>query len=933
MNVDAIMGWLDARVERSRHLCLDSRQVLPGDVFCACPGLASDGRQYLSQAVERGAAAIVMQDGWDGAALPDTVPVLRVDGLKSMLGELAHEWYGRPSDALSVACITGTNGKTTTVQWLSSTLNEQGVPCGTIGTLGVTLPDGSNLGGTLTTPDVMTMHRSLGALRDAGAKVVAVEASSIGLDQGRLDSVNVELAGFTNLTHDHLDYHKTLQAYRDAKFSLFRRPGLRAAVVNVDDEAGRQLLDSVTVPSALGYCIDPDGDAAIRARDIQTGTYGLIFNLVLPGGTAQIVTRLVGEHNVSNLLLLAGALHYFGWDIARIGGALAALRPVPGRLQVIEPYCGAGDGAQALPMAVADYAHTPDALERALRAMRGVAQARGGRLVCVFGCGGSRDKGKRPVMGRIACELADRVIVTSDNPRAEDPRAIADQIVAGIDAAPEIELDRARAILSAIWEAHGNDVVLLAGKGHETYQEFGNGRRIVFDDREWARFALTWLRAGMTVSTDSRNISPGQLFIAIKGDNFDGHDYLGQVKAAGAGAAIVAARDPAVDLPQFVLGDTRDALVRIGAAWRARFRLPVIGVTGSNGKTTTKEMIAAILRAWLGADAMLATQGNMNNDLGVPLMLLRLTHAHRAAVFELGMNHPGEIALLAGMTRPTVALVNNAQREHQEFMHTVEAVARENGSVIQALPRDGIAVFPMDDAYSDIWRELAAPRRTVQFGLDSGADVHADQIHAEPSHTTCRLHAAQASAAVTLAVPGLHNLRNALAAAACAGAAGAPLSAMVQGLEAFDPVRGRMRPLPLGNGLQLIDDTYNANPDSVRAAIDVLARLPGKKVLVLGDMAEVGQDSPALHAEAGAYARECGIGVLLSFGPEAAHASRAFGPGADAFESIEVLVECLVALGPANILVKGSRSTRMERVVRALEKQMEKQGGENGHAA
>ncbi|OYV42902.1 MAG: hypothetical protein B7X10_06525 [Burkholderiales bacterium 21-58-4] len=306
---------------------------------------------------------------------------------------------------------------------------------------------------------------------------------------------------------------------------------------------------------------------------------------------------------------------------------------------------------------------------------------------------------------------------------------------------------------------------------------------------------------------------------------------------------------------------------------------------------------------------------------------------HRAAVLELGMNHPGEIAGLAEMAQATVGLVNNAQREHQEFMHSVHAVAVENGAVLSALPADGIAVFPGDDAYTQVWVELSGSRRIVLFGFDSHFDVYADQIHVQHRGTQCQLHTPAGVAAVTLAAPGVHNLRNALAAAACASAAGAPIDAIVQGLAAFNPVAGRMRSYSLADGHQLIDDSYNANPDSVRAAIDVLAALPGRKILVLGDMAEVGANGPAMHAEVGAYAQERAIDDLLAFGPAAQSSARAFGSRASVFGTIDALVVHLGTLLPANVLVKGSRSTRMERVVQALQTQLAQQQEEGAHHA
>lgn len=927
MNILDIMTWLDERVERRADLCLDSRQIRPGDVFFACPGRVADGRDYMPAAVAAGAAAIVLAAGGDQLQ-PDDVPVLVVPELPALLGEIAHLWYGRPSDALTVIAVTGTNGKTSTTQWIAAALNSEGMPCGTVGTLGVTLADGSNLGGVLTTPDVLTLHRSLAAIARAGGVAAAIEASSIGLEQGRLDGVRIQIAGFTNLTRDHLDYHGTLERYKAAKFLLFTRTGLRGAVINADDAAGAELL-SGQAPSGhrTGYGLQAP-DAEFRAEDMQHGSDGLVFNLVTPGGSAQILTHLVGEHNVSNLLLVAGVLRELGWGLSRTARALAVLQPVPGRLQVVTALTG---GAAATPQAlvVVDYAHTPDALERVLVALRPVAQERGGQLVCVFGCGGDRDTGKRPLMGGVAAGLADRVIVTTDNPRTEDPEVIIEEIVAGMPARPRVVADRANAILEAIWQAGARDVVLLAGKGHETYQEVQHVRS-PFDDREWARFALTW-QQGARLSTDTRSLQSGDLFLALQGEHFDGHNYLGAASQAGARAAIVAHPVAGSPLQQIVLGDTRVALRRLATVWRQQFSIPVIAVTGSNGKTTTKEMISAILAAWMGDEARLATRGNFNNEIGVPLSVLRLAPSHRAAVLELGMNHPGEIAVLAAIAQPTVALVNNAQREHQEFMATVEAVARENGTVIESLPASGAAVFPADDAFGPLWQELAGARVVRRFGFAQPADVRASQVHAGSDHTEFRLTLGREVVQVTLHAPGRHNLHNALAAAACAWVAGAPAAAIVAGLAAFRPVGGRMQPRLMADGFQLIDDSYNANPDSVRAAIDVLAGLDGRRILVLGDMAEVGDQGPAMHAEVGAYARQCGVDVLLTLGSASRGAAEVFGAGAQAFDTLEALLPEVLAARPGHILVKGSRSMHMERVVQALQDGASSSGGD--HAA
>lgn len=926
MRAQDIVEWLQGHVEGKAQLRLDSRQLRPGDVFFACPGMAGDGRQYIGDAVAAGAAALVVQapapDGLAGSG----VPVLEVAGLVSSLGETAHIWYGRPSHALSVVAVTGTNGKTTTVQWIAEALNAGGVPCGTIGTLGVTLPDGTNLGGELTTPDVLSMHGQLAIMRDAGATVVAIEASSIGVAQGRLDSVRIDIAAFTNLTHDHLDYHGTFEAYRDSKFALFDWPELRASVINADDPAGTDLLARLKGRRTVSYSLEAGSGADLIALDVHAGTYGLVFNISRSAGSVQMLTRFIGLHNVSNQLLVAGVLQELGWSLSRTARVLAGLRPVEGRLQIIEPAGGASPGT---PMVVVDYAHTPDALERALEALRSVAAARGGRVACVFGCGGNRDHGKRSIMGGLAGRLADTVVITSDNPRDEDPMDIAAEIASGMESAAPIELDRAVAILGAIWRAQPADVVLLAGKGHETWQEAG-GKRSVFDDREWARFALSW-RGHPEIATDSRVIEAGQIFLALGGERFDGHDYIAQAAERGSVAAIAERRIPDSPIPLFVLGDTRQALIRIATAWRGLFDLPLIAVTGSNGKTTTKEMIASVLRAWVGAESMVATRGNLNNDVGLPLSLLRLSDAHKASVFELGMNHPGEISRLAAIARPTIALVNNAQREHQEFMLTVEAVARENGSVLRAPGSAGVAVYPGDDTYTGLWREMAGGADSLCFGFESDFPVHADEIRAESTHTRFRLHTPQGSAVLTLHAAGVHNLRNALAAAACSVAAGVPLTAIVSGLEAFNPVAGRMRLHALPHGHQLIDDSYNANPDSVRAAIDVLAALPGRRTLVLGTMGEIGENSPAAHAEVGAYASERGIDMLFTFGADAVHAATAFGGAARSFDDMPGLIAALVDEPPGHILVKGSRSTRMERVIEGIVPALAGQAG--GHHA
>jgi UDP-N-acetylmuramoyl-tripeptide--D-alanyl-D-alanine ligase len=467
--------------------------------------------------------------------------------------------------------------------------------------------------------------------------------------------------------------------------------------------------------------------------------------------------------------------------------------------------------------------------------------------------------------------------------------------------------------------------------------------------------ALRWLpgatlhgdprQAIQRVHSDTRSLRAGDLFVAIQGDKFDANQFLAQAQAAGAAAALCndAAALDAAGMPGIVVADTRQALGDLARGWRAQFTLPLIAVTGSNGKTTVTQMLAAIVRQWHG-DAALATQGNFNNDIGLPLTLLRLRASHRIAVVELGMNHPGEIARLAAIARPTVALINNAQREHLEFMATVEAVAQENGSVIASLASDGTAVFPQDDAFAPLWRGMAGPRTCRTFSIpptDSDGRIDSDitgtAAHWQGDAWQVQAQTPDGPMAFTLRMAGLHNVHNALAAATSAWAAGVPMRHIARGLEAFEPVKGRSRTQMLqlpGHACTLIDDSYNANPDSVDAAIAMLASLPAPRLLVLGDMGEVGDQGPLFHAQAGEHAHALGVASLFTLGTLSVHAGEGF-PGARHFDTMAALISAVQeqAGAMASILVKGSRFMQMEKVVEALARHAQSLSPATGDAA
>jgi UDP-N-acetylmuramoyl-L-alanyl-D-glutamate--2,6-diaminopimelate ligase len=485
------------------QLASDSRRIKVGDVFFAYPGDAGDGRTFIEAAIEQGAALVALDPAsfsWNSAW---AVPYITVEQLKARAGLIAHAYYRQPDGAMFTVGVTGTNGKTSSAVWLGQALSRGGETAAVVGTLGVGLfkargqVDYDVTG--YTTPDAVLLARTLAEARAAGAASLAIEVSSIGLEQGRTAGMHFDVAMFTNLTRDHLDFHGDMAAYEAAKTRLFDWPGLKTAVINLDDPMGLRLAAHVRGKLAgaipvIGYTLadaaampDLPGVLMLRASQFRSSrTAGTEFHLDCPLGAAQVKTQLVGHFNISNALGVLGALLAKGMGLRPALDAIEALRPAPGRMQQV--------GGQDAPMVVIDYAHTPDALEKTLQALRQVAHERGGQLWCVFGCGGDRDPGKRPQMGKIA-QLADHVLVTSDNPRSEDPHAIIAQIVAGMDQQhPSSTLqtveDRAAAILLAIKHAAKPDVILLAGKGHEPYQEI-KGKKLPFSDADHAQLALS----------------------------------------------------------------------------------------------------------------------------------------------------------------------------------------------------------------------------------------------------------------------------------------------------------------------------------------------------------------------------------------------------------------------------------------------------------
>ena len=487
----ALLALLRADGIEARRVSADSRCVQPGDIFLAYPGHASDGRLFITDAIARGAVAVVWErEGYQWNALHN-VPNVPVDQLRWLAGDIADEVFGHPSESLWTVGVTGTNGKTSVTQWLARAFAELGRPCAVIGTLGMGFP-GRLDPAINTTPDAIVLHEQLARLHAQRAQAVAMEVSSIGLDQGRINGCRMDVAVFTNLTRDHLDYHHTMDAYAAAKAQLFDLPELKSAVLNFDDLMGvaqARRLEGRGI-NVLGYTLIPDNASAagahrvLVAEQLRSTSNGMRFVVSCEGAREEMNVGVVGQFNVSNLLAVMGTLLQSGYSFSQAVEAARTLTPPEGRMQTL--------GGVGEPMVVVDYAHTPDALEQAILALRPTASSRGGRVICVFGCGGDRDPGKRAMMGEVAARLASEVILTSDNPRGEDPERILDDIAAGAPAALRVA-DRASAIRQALAHANADDIVLIAGKGHETYQEIA-GVRSHFSDIEHATAALALRR-------------------------------------------------------------------------------------------------------------------------------------------------------------------------------------------------------------------------------------------------------------------------------------------------------------------------------------------------------------------------------------------------------------------------------------------------------
>ncbi|MEN8188565.1 MAG: UDP-N-acetylmuramoyl-L-alanyl-D-glutamate--2,6-diaminopimelate ligase [Thermodesulfobacteriota bacterium] len=969
----------------------DSRQAGDGALFVALRGTHHDGHDFLAQVRESGCRAVVVEkkSGCEQLDFLTGICVITVDDSRQAYGLLAAEFYGRPAQGMTVVGITGTNGKTTSTYLLETVCQGLGKKVGVIGTISYRYDDLSGkqiyCDAPLTTPDPIQLQSLLREMKDNGVNLVLMEVSSHGLSQGRLGGIEFDVGVFTNLSHDHLDYHGTMAQYLAAKTLLFKKylKAGGAAVLPADfghDDGLADQFDELVACCRKKGChvvrCGGTGDDDVRLLESSSTVTGSRLTLMYGEDRLSLTSPLVGEFNVENLVTAAGCCRVLGYPGQEVALYLKTASGAPGRLQRIAP--GRDTGS---PVVFVDFAHTPDALEKVLETLQKLKHR---RLITVFGCGGDRDEGKRPLMGRVAAERSDLVIVTDDNPRSEDPKSITNAILAGIretgmellEVTAQYSLkengclvipQREQAIETSLSAAGVGDIVLVAGKGHEPYQLCGGKKRFFDDSLEVEKLLCNWryedLESALEVErttkgedidlsgqivTDSRQVSTGDVFVALVGDRFDGHDFIKDVENRGAACLVVS--DSAVvqeaTVSCLLVKDTEKALGDL-AAWRRKLMKkianPVVAaITGSSGKTTVKEMTGSIFGChWLSKvdgepDRILKTQGNFNNLIGLPLSLLPIGPEHRAVILEMGMNRPGEIRRLAEIADPGIGCIVNVHGAHLEGLGTIEAVADAKEELWAGLNKDATLVVNLDDPRL-VARVARYKQKKITFSLAPPEKAEQDRLWAssiktdEKGRISFTLHVGEQQRQVAIKILGRHNISNGLAAAAIAHGAGVAIDEIAAGLEAFEPVAKRMEVVQRADGLTVINDTYNANPASMKAALDILAERPENlRIAILGDMLELGEESVEAHGHIGTYAAKAELDYLGLYGDMKDHT--AAGAVAGGMEGKRVRcfsrkneagpwLEKIVEDNPARkgwVLVKGSRGMELETVVEEI---------------
>lgn len=929
----------------------DSRKLEEGMIFVCVKGTNFDGHTAAEAMIAMGAACVVAEHGL-GLGNKQLV----VSDSRRFYGHLCAAWFGHPEKKMTLIGVTGTNGKTTMTSMITAMLEYRHKKVGLIGTTGAYIcgkpidRDDS----TPTTPRVFELYGIFDQMAKAGCDFVVMEVTSFALDQNRIGPARFKVGVFTNLTQDHLDYHKTMESYYNAKKKLFTE-SCDTAVINTSDPYGQRLFSEI---SCEKYSYGIGKGYSVYADNITHSGSGMKFWIYVQGKettTACPVTlNMVGGFNVLNAAAAIAACIKLGMPVRDTASALGKFGGVRGRCEIIPT------GRDFT--VVCDYAHSPDALEKMLP---GVRENTKGRLICLFGCGGDRDSTKRPLMAQAVEKYADHIIVTSDNPRNEDPEAIIDDIVAGFSENTSYDriADRREAILHGISIAKKDDVLVLAGKGHEDYQILAGGKHIHFDEREIVAECLKKVfgkpagtlpeikepltldevcRAvngkpfGMNyspdtviyaneISSDSRTVKKGALFFGIKGENFDGNAFA--EKAVNELGAVCAVTNRIVkNTPCIVVSDTRKALLDLAGYFRRKFSPVVVGVTGSVGKTTSKEFLSCALSSEL---VTMKTEGNRNNDIGLPFTLFRMNSEIKAAVIEMGMSHPGEITALSKAAKPDICVITNIGYSHIENLGSKQGILKAKLEILDGAKPDAPLVVNGDDHYLYALKNGVNGHKVVTCGVDN---THADYravniVSAEDNVEFDIAHSGMVCAHCALPVTGKHYIMDALLAAVAAQLAGCSIIGAANALRKYVPT-GLRQHIVMKEGRKLIIDCYNAAPVSMKAAIDVLCSVEkpsenGKRICVFGDMLELGEMSEVLHREIGKYAAEKGVDLLVCFGKLAKYASesaKASGIESAHTESASALKDFLTMNTHEGdvILFKGSRAMKLENVITEL---------------
>jgi len=911
-----------------KSLTIDSRRVGRGGMFFCIKGTRVDGHSFVPDIIKQHVAAIVVQDDTD---VPEHVTVLKVADTREALSYAAANFYGRPSDEMTLIGVTGTNGKTSTTYFMESVLNAHGKRAGVIGTVEFRL-GGEKLRihtATSTTPDAIELQQILRRMRDDEADSVIMEVTSHALALRKTDGMKYKVGIFTNLTQDHLDFHGTMEAYRGAKAKLFAV--CEYSVINADDPNAAH-MSRCAANKVITFGIN--SDCHLKAEDVRLLDDGCRFSINIGGNREEFFIPVRGRFSVYNSLGVIGAALCLGIPIRDIRAGLAGFGGVPGRIQSVRNDFGFD--------VVIDYAHTPDGLTNIISAVREITR---GKVITVFGCGGDRDRAKRPVMGQIAGMLSDYCVLTSDNPRTEQPERIIDEIEVGMRETPcayEKQADRRLAIIRAVELAAPGDSVIIAGKGHENYQIFAD-RTVHFDDREEAAEALEKLSSSTItlkeaakatggkhtgnggtmlrgICTDTRKISHGSLFIAIKGENFDGHDFIEKAFEAGAAACLVE-REVSVRGPLLKVASTAKSLLDLAENHRRKFNIPIVAITGSSGKTTTKDMIASVLSQKYNT---LKTEANYNNEIGLPLAVLQLNHKHECAVLEMGMNHFGEISRMSKAARPDICVITNIGMAHAGHLGGRLGILKAKTEIFDYINPDGLAILNGDD---NLLVEVSPTCERMYYGLGANCEIQGFNLRENISGGS-RLDVRHEgrSFEINIPRPGVYMAYNALAAVMVGIRLGLSTSQIQRGIAEFTPSKNRMDDFNSPWGFTVMNDSYNANPESMVAALDVLASKKGRKACILGDMKELGEFSEQEHYKLGRYAAEKEIDVIIFVGQsslDAYNVAQGIKPdGVYHFSNKDVLAPNLreILKPGSTVLLKGSRAMKLDEIADMLRK-------------